>query len=365
MLIFYLTSSLGIFLFIRLIKLFSVEQIFIFSFFLRIITLLLLFYINPRNLIHLIFPAVLQGTSNILEWLITHYLLAFKADQEKVSEERALIDIINYSSKVILPFLFGLLIDLLGFKSFYLLLSITILFVSFYLVEKYKKAKKETIISLKLKNKVKLKVLIFIIYDFAYFILFFSYILALFNLFKEKSVTSFGSFLSLSNLIIILLAFLISRRIDKLKDYSLAVLGMFLGIEALIALIYSNNDLIKLIAIFLFPISLILIEISYSTAYYLFIRKSNVSTYLFHQFFINFLRFLFLLFLIVKGVDFKLLFFFSVFIINLVAFIYYLFIKNFELLIEKEELKNQLIHEVELKIREVKNKEIIEKIKAL
>jgi len=365
LLIFYLTNSLGVFLFIKLVNIFSVEQIFLFSFFLRIITLVLFFYIDPNEILHLILPAILQGFSNIMEWLITHYLLAFKSDKEKLSEERALIDIINYSSKVILPFLFGLLIDFFGFKAFYLFLSLVILFIAFYLTKKYKKSKRETIISLSIDNKIKNLILIFIVYDIAFFILFFVYILALFELFKEKSVTNFGSFLSISNLIVILLALLISKRIDRIKDYGLAVLGMFLGIEALIMLLFSSHNIITLMAIFIFPISLILVEIPYSTAYYLFIRNSNVTTYLFHQFSINFLRATFLFFLIVKNIDFKVLLLFSVFLVNLIAFIYYFFIKNFEIRVEENEIKEKLLHEIELRIRKSKNKEILKNIKEI
>ncbi len=332
----------------KIIKKYGIEISYFLSILFFVIVLFLLNLIDiKQHIFSIFFIAFFASLSTTFYWFPLHVSIALFASPKTRVEERYFVDLLLSIVKIIFPFFSAFLIFLIGFKSFFGLISFTIFLVSLYLFLKLKKMKRVTKIKVKLKSLPSLRE--FFVFFFEAFnnilaILFYLIVVSTLN-----KITQFGFFLTLSNILALIFSFYLSRRIDRFKDYTLAILGILLLVVLYLHVYFIRSSFIVKISFLLNSFLLGLITTPYLGWLYSFSRKQGVE-HLYYREWIFCFSFLvgYGSIILFKFDLFKAFYFFSLFQI-IFALLFYFIGKKIEIIDELSE--DFLKHFKEIKIK--------------
>lgn len=275
----------------QILKIKSIEFSYFLSIFFTILQFLSIYFINLKeNPIFIIIPAIFGGLSMITYWLPLHSSIILFATPKKRMEERIIIDVIISIVKIIFPFIMALIIFLIDFEKSFLLIALTIMVVSFYLLKIIGKQKKERKIDLKLKKPPFFisGLILFCLESLLYVNLFLFFLIVA----NHVNIKELGSLVSISSVLAILFAFYLSKRVDKFKDYTLAILGILI-ITSLYLHVYFTEELKIILFAFLIGNAITtLITIPYLGWFYTIGKKIGVEIAFFRELIISLVSFI-------------------------------------------------------------------------
>jgi hypothetical protein len=331
------------------LKKYGLERAYFISILAFIIQMLLLKFIDLKQNPYLIFLlAFFASFSIVYYWVPLHLSISLFGSIKRKVEEKFFVDLLISIVKAIFPFLSSILIVFIGFRSFFGLIALVILVLVLYLLSEFKKTNKITKINLRIKRKPDFKALILFFFEGFYIILALLFYLVLVSSYSD--LKDFGFLLSLSNILTLLLSFYLSRRIDKFKDYTLAIVGFLLLISLYLHIYFATSIRIISLAFLTNGIILSLINTPYIGWFYSLLKKKGAEQLYYKEFV------LILSYLIGYGVIillrldlFKAFYIFTLIQI-LFALIFYFVGKKFE--IQDELTSDFLKHFSEIKIKE-------------
>jgi len=335
------------------LKKYGLEKAYFISILSFTIQMLLLKIFNLKQNPNLIFLlALLSSFSIVYYWFPLHLSISLYGSIKRKVEERFFVDLLISLVKSIFPFLSSLLIVYLGFRNFFGLISLIIIAISLYLLIELNKTNKTTKINLKIRKKPDFKALILFFFEGSYVILALLFYLVLVKSYNQ--LEEFGFLLTLSNILTLILAFYLSRRIDRFKDYTLAIVGFLLLISLYLHIYFTKSMEIISLAFLLNGAILSLITTPYIGWLYSLLKKKGVEQ-LYYREFVLILSFLlgYGMIIILKLKLFKAFYIFAL-IQVLFALFFYFIGKRIEI---QDELANDFLkHFSEIKIKENKDK---------